>query len=351
MSLSYRSASRTHVGLVRTVNEDSMLARDDAALWIVADGMGGHDNGQWASQTLVAQFAALDLAIDRTARGTAIVRAIEDGNRAINVAALAAGKQMGTTAVVIHCDADDVLLIWVGDSRIYRLRGGQLAQLTRDHTKIGGEAGRVRSNTSAIAAYGSATPFQGVFIDGVFGYGGLNFSTRRLVDNGFAHGERDGSMWFGALSAGIDRDTGALLWSLYGNLQWLDATLGTYAEAGAGRLDLRFDERQISSLSSVLGGRIGVVQSLSFGSVAPQIRGEWQHEFNGSSVQRLDYADIIDPSQYGISTIGWRRDVFTLSLGSRWVLPREWGVDLDLGLRGASGQTSGQLRGQITKRF
>jgi serine/threonine-protein phosphatase Stp1 len=136
MSLSYRSASRTHVGLVRTVNEDSMLARDDAALWIVADGMGGHDNGQWASQTLVAQFAALDLAIDRTARGTAIIRAIEDGNRAINVAALAAGKQMGTTAVVIHCDADDVLLIWVGDSRIYRLRGGQLAQLTRDHTMV-----------------------------------------------------------------------------------------------------------------------------------------------------------------------------------------------------------------------
>lgn len=134
--LRYRSAPRTHVGLVRSVNEDSMLVRDDTALWIVADGMGGHDNGQWASQTLVARFAQLDLSIDRAARGAAIVQAIEEGNRTIHAAATAAGKQMGTTAVVMHGDASDVLLVWVGDSRIYRLRAGALVQLTRDHTLV-----------------------------------------------------------------------------------------------------------------------------------------------------------------------------------------------------------------------
>lgn len=134
--LRFRSAARTHVGLVRQANEDSMLARDAAALWIVADGMGGHEGGQWASQTLVAQFAALDLDINRNARGAAIVRALEEGNRAIHDAATAAGKQMGTTAVVVHTDADDVLLIWVGDSRIYRLRGPAFEQLTRDHTLV-----------------------------------------------------------------------------------------------------------------------------------------------------------------------------------------------------------------------
>ncbi|MGY2736115.1 autotransporter domain-containing protein [Sphingomonas sp. UYP23] len=235
----------------------------------------------------------------------------------------------------------------IGDAVTLGVGGGYGTDLS----EINGTAGRVRADTRAIAAYGSALPMQGVFVDGVFGYGALNFSTRRVVGNGFATGERDGSMWFGALSAGVDRDSGALLWSVYGNLQWLDATLARYVEAGAGRLNLRFDERQVSSLSSVLGGRIGIVQKLSFGSVAPQIRGEWQHEFNGSSVQQLDYADILDPSQYGISTIGWRRDVFTLSLGSRWALPSDWGFDLELGLRGAAGETSGRLRGQITKKF
>jgi len=134
--LRYRSAPRSHVGLVRAVNEDSVLVRDDAALWIVADGMGGHDNGQWASQTLVGRFAQLDLSIDRAARGPAIVQAIEEGNRTIHDAATMAGKQMGTTAVVMHCDAGDVLLIWVGDSRIYRLRGDLMVQLTRDHTLV-----------------------------------------------------------------------------------------------------------------------------------------------------------------------------------------------------------------------
>jgi uncharacterized protein YhjY with autotransporter beta-barrel domain len=235
----------------------------------------------------------------------------------------------------------------IGDAATLGIGGGYGADLS----EINGTAGRVRSNTSVIATYGSAMPVPDIFVDGVFGYGGLDFSTRRQVGNGIATGERDGSMWFGAVSAGIDRDTGGLLWSVYGSLQWLDATLGTNAETGAGRLDLRFDKRQVSSLSSVLGGRIGLVRKLSFGSVAPQIRGEWQHEFNGSSVQWLDYADILEPAQSGISTVGWRRDVFTLSLGSRWGLPGEWGVDLDLGLRGASGQTSGQLRGQVTKRF
>lgn len=136
MHLRYRSAPRTHVGLVRKANEDSMLARDEVALWVVADGMGGHDNGQWASQTLVAQFAALNLHINRNARGAAIVHAIQEGNRAINEAAVAANKQMGTTVVVVHCDADDVLLLWVGDSRIYRLRGGAFTQMSRDHTLV-----------------------------------------------------------------------------------------------------------------------------------------------------------------------------------------------------------------------
>jgi serine/threonine-protein phosphatase Stp1 len=134
--LRYRSAARTHVGCVRQVNEDAMLVRDDAAMWIVADGMGGHENGQWASQTLVAQFAALDLPAERTARGAALVRAIEDGNRIIHAAGVAAGKQMGTTVVAMHGDADDVLLLWVGDSRIYRWRRGAFAQLTRDHTLV-----------------------------------------------------------------------------------------------------------------------------------------------------------------------------------------------------------------------
>ncbi len=136
MQLRWRSAARTHPGLVRQVNEDSMLVRDETALWIVADGMGGHDNGQWASQTLVGQFAHVHLDGALEARGGALALALEEGNQAIVSAGAASGKQMGTTAVVAHIAGNEVLCLWVGDSRIYRWRHGLLTQLTRDHSVV-----------------------------------------------------------------------------------------------------------------------------------------------------------------------------------------------------------------------
>ena len=136
MALRYRSAARTHAGGVREVNEDSMIVRDDAALWVVADGMGGHANGQWASSTLVSQFEQLALAGPAEVRASAIVEALSSGNQLIVEAAAAAGNQMGTTAVVVHLVGSEMLCAWVGDSRCYRSRRGELEQLTKDHSVV-----------------------------------------------------------------------------------------------------------------------------------------------------------------------------------------------------------------------
>ena len=135
-TLRYQSAARTDVGLVRSLNEDSVLARDEAALWVVADGMGGHDNGDWASQTVVGCFADADMSADRADRGGVLLDALTCGNRIVHDAALAAGKQMGTTLVLVHLDGDDALCLWVGDSRIYRSRNGELTQISRDHSVV-----------------------------------------------------------------------------------------------------------------------------------------------------------------------------------------------------------------------
>ncbi len=136
MKLRFRTAVRTHPGLVRSVNEDSVIARDDIALWVVADGMGGHANGQWASQTLVAQFADLALDGDAETRGAAMVAALQAGNATIVAAGKAAGLSMGTTAVLIHLDGTNLMCLWVGDSRAYRFRRGGLTQLSRDHSVV-----------------------------------------------------------------------------------------------------------------------------------------------------------------------------------------------------------------------
>jgi serine/threonine protein phosphatase PrpC len=136
MRLRYRSAVRSHTGNVRQVNEDSALARDDVALWLVADGMGGHAHGDWASQTVAGQLAAVDLSGPVAERGPAIVAALKAGNAAIVDAAARAGSQMGTTAVLLHLEGQDLLCLWVGDSRAYRFRRGGLVQLSRDHSVV-----------------------------------------------------------------------------------------------------------------------------------------------------------------------------------------------------------------------
>ncbi len=136
MKLRFRAAVRTHPGLVRSVNEDSVLARDDLSLWVVADGMGGHANGQWASQTLIGQFAQIGLHGSAENRGAAMVAALQAGNAAIFAAGKAAGQSMGTTAVLLHFDGPTVMCLWVGDSRAYRFRRGGLTQLSRDHSVV-----------------------------------------------------------------------------------------------------------------------------------------------------------------------------------------------------------------------
>jgi serine/threonine-protein phosphatase Stp1 len=132
----FKSAGLTHEGLVRERNEDAHLVRDGAGLWIVADGMGGHDNGQWAAETVVAAVAKAPLTGKLDADIAAVEAAIADANAVILEKATAAGRTMGSTVVALVIQEGRFACLWCGDSRIYRLAGGRLSQVTRDHTQI-----------------------------------------------------------------------------------------------------------------------------------------------------------------------------------------------------------------------
>src|ERR687898_1377275 len=137
-STALRWGGATNVGRVRTINEDNYMARDDVGLWAVADGMGGHRGGEVASE--IACAALGQAFADRTVEG--LVDAIEHANAAVFDAA--AGNPdlggMGTTVValaVVDEGGDDVLAVAnVGDSRVYRLAGSDLDQLTEDHSLV-----------------------------------------------------------------------------------------------------------------------------------------------------------------------------------------------------------------------
>ena len=126
----------TDPGLRRRINEDSYLAA--APLFLVADGMGGHNAGEIASATVIHEFAALvgreSLAIDDVHTAVATARR--------RVAALPAGGGAGagtTLAGVVVADVDGEgywLAVNLGDSRTYRLSDGRLEQVSVDHSVV-----------------------------------------------------------------------------------------------------------------------------------------------------------------------------------------------------------------------
>lgn len=132
-------AALTDVGRVRGFNEDTVVADKESGIVLVADGMGGHRAGALASRM------ARDIVLQtlrgrrRTPPSRAVAQALDQTNRAIYRAGQEdAGRQgMGTTLAMMLFHGKGVTLAHVGDSRIYRLRDGHLAQLTRDDSLLG----------------------------------------------------------------------------------------------------------------------------------------------------------------------------------------------------------------------
>jgi serine/threonine protein phosphatase PrpC len=122
------------VGRQRQGNEDNYFVR--APLFVVADGMGGAQAGEVASEMAVASF---DDGLPDGEPAEGLVRVIEDANRRIHERARNESQRagMGTTVTAAYVGGDEVTIAHVGDSRAYVLRGGDLIRLTRDHSLVG----------------------------------------------------------------------------------------------------------------------------------------------------------------------------------------------------------------------
>lgn len=131
--LGWRSVARTDRGLVRPDNEDRVVDRPAAGLWAVADGMGGHARGEWASGLVGDMLESLAPDADLE-RGVALVR---DGLAAVHVRLRHTDAGLcGSTVVALLIRGERFACLWAGDSRLYRLRGGRLELLTRDHSLV-----------------------------------------------------------------------------------------------------------------------------------------------------------------------------------------------------------------------
>lgn len=128
---SIRSVSRTHVGRVRTINEDRIFDRPERRLWAVADGMGGHYSGDVAAQMAIDRLDKV-----RVPDVDAVLTALQCANAEIFARFGCEDRRSGTTIVAAHIAGGQVELFWAGDSRAYRIRDGALQLLTRDHSVV-----------------------------------------------------------------------------------------------------------------------------------------------------------------------------------------------------------------------
>lgn len=136
--IQWLSSSATNVGTVRSINEDAILARPDVGMWVVADGMGGHEAGNVASKMVVDTLAEVNNSRHLDDFVTSIENQVLDTNhRLLEYAEIMLdGRVVGSTFICMLIRGQIGVCLWAGDSRLYLYRNNQLTRISRDHSHV-----------------------------------------------------------------------------------------------------------------------------------------------------------------------------------------------------------------------
>lgn len=151
------SHSFTHPGHIRMNNEDAYFTDDKSGLWIVCDGMGGHQEGNFASHLVTDIFEQVTLTGTFDQKIEAISSQFYNIHRILQkkVHKLGSNAVIGTTLVLLLIEGEKAASIHSGDSRCYVYRDGTLSMVTQDHAKsIPSENGERKALTRALCAPG-----------------------------------------------------------------------------------------------------------------------------------------------------------------------------------------------------
>jgi serine/threonine protein phosphatase PrpC len=174
MSQRFSAAGRSEVGLHRSGNEDSALI--NGVLIAVADGMGGHAGGEVASKVAITTLAQIlpllnNDEMDSESLEDFLLNSILDVDNEIALTAQANDRLsgMGTTLSAVALYRGQAYVLHVGDSRVYRLRGKEFSQLTKDHSVV-----QELIDSGAITEEEAAThPQRSVLTNVLMGHGNM----------------------------------------------------------------------------------------------------------------------------------------------------------------------------------
>lgn len=134
----WASAALTNVGAVRMINEDAILARPEAGIWVVADGMGGHEAGDVASRFVVEALADVRPKHNLNEFVADIELRLLDTNQRLQEYSeiMLDGRIVGSTCACFLVHGQVGVCMWVGDSRLYLYRNTELQQISADHSHV-----------------------------------------------------------------------------------------------------------------------------------------------------------------------------------------------------------------------
>jgi outer membrane autotransporter protein len=225
----------------------------------------------------------------------------------------------------------------------------------KDTTDVGEKGTQSRANMFSLAAYGSYRPGKSFFLDGVVGYGWLNFESDRFVTatGGMASGERKGQQLFGSVTLGYDYRNEAWLFSPYLRGDAAHTKLESFSETGAGIYNLTYGDQTADLLSATIGLRGEYTIPMSWGTLKPKARVEYTHDFAGNSRVKLGYTDIGGLLPYTIDANSTAKDSIRIEAGFDAMINGDWTAGLDYSTQIATegGALEHSIRWKLSKQF
>ncbi|HEY0660566.1 MAG TPA: putative Ig domain-containing protein [Lysobacter sp.] len=211
----------------------------------------------------------------------------------------------------------------------------------RDDTDIGDNGTWSDAEGYTVALYASYHPGEAFYLDGLLGYQWLSFESRRYVTANGLHvrGERDGTQLFASLAAGYEHRSGRLGVTPYARLDVARARLDAYTEQGDPIHALHYGDQDVDTTTGNLGLRVEFRNPMGWGTFTPQLRLEYQHDFEGDSLATINYADLVSGPFYRARIDGADRSRFVFGIGAVLQSERDWMLRLEY--RGVFGNDTG----------
>ncbi|MCC4602243.1 autotransporter domain-containing protein, partial [Xanthomonas melonis] len=204
----------------------------------------------------------------------------------------------------------------------------------RDDSDVGTLGSRSKGTAYTMAVYASFHPGKAFFFDTLVGYQLLSYDLRRFVtdDSSLAEGNRDGKQWIASLSTGADLQRGALQVTPYARVDVARATLDGYVEQGVAPFALRYADMDVATTTGNLGLRLEWRREVAWGRLTPQLRMEYQRDFQGRGDATLSYADLSGGPFYRTGQAAFDRNRLMVGIGA--ALLTDQGLSTRLEYRG-----------------